>query len=358
MAKKKTDESEDKKQLSAAEASIRIFNEINKQYGEGICVPACDIANRDLKVIPWSASLDLILGGGVPEGSWISVAGMPKLGKSSSLLKLAVNMQKAGKMCYYLNVEGRAKKKDLVYIKDLDLSKEKFLFVTSTPDKILSSQDYLHIAENILKTHLGCFLIIDSISALADEKQLNEGFETEMRGKDYQTIGRFINNLGQFVSASKSIVAGVVHKIANTSGMGASSQDRVCNRFKFQSDIRLDAKYMEKWKVGEEIIGQIIHWSCTSSALGRPYLETSSYLRYGVGLDDVYETMKFGEACGLIGKAGAWYTLDFLGEGENVQKLQGSENVYKYLNENPHHFDILSKEVKQFSNTLVKNSDD
>ncbi len=366
MAKKKEVETE---QTAITDFAAQIAKEVEKEYGKGVCISGQDIIDRKVRVIPWCPSLDLILGGGVPQGTWVSVSGAPKGGKSSALFKLAVNAQRMGIMVYFLNVEARIKPKDLLLIEGLDPSPEKFRIFESTMEKTLSSQDYLHIAEKILKTHPGCLLIMDSISALADEKQLTDGFETEMRGKDYQTVGRFINNLGPFVNASKSIFAATVHKIANTGGgMGASSQERVCNRFKYQSDIRLELKYIEKWKSGENIIGLLQHWNCTSSALGRPYLEAETYLRYGIGIDDVYELFKYGESCGLLSKAGAWYELSFLEhypelhakllEEKPSGKLQGGDSVCEFLRNNLPVLEVLKKEISLFTNDLVKTSGD
>jgi recombination protein RecA len=357
MAKKPKDNPDN---ISTEEGYKQIVQYINKQYGAGSCVSGQNVANRDLKVINWSPSLDLSLSGGVLEGTWISVSGPPKFGKTAMLLKLAVNMQKAGKRVYWLTPEGRIKRKDLENVKGLDLAEDKFIVVQSTMEKIFTCQDYLKATEYIMKTDPLSFIAIDSISALADERMIEGGFETQLRGGQNIPISNWINNIGQYVSASGCILAGVVHKIANTSGFGASSSEKACNRWKYQADVQLEVKYIDKWKRGEEIIGQILHIDCKSSALGRPFMGCDTHLRYGIGIDDVFETLQYGLSCGLVELSGSWYTFPFAANYPEIkelaeQKIQGGEAAWELLNSNPVALQYLMTDLVRFSKDLVIN---
>lgn len=44
--------------------------------------------------------LDLVLGGGLVEGSLVLIGGSPGVGKSTLLLKIASNLAKQGKKCF------------------------------------------------------------------------------------------------------------------------------------------------------------------------------------------------------------------------------------------------------------------
>ncbi len=289
---------------------------------------------------------------------------------SSYLLHLAGKAQKQGFIVWYMDVEGRLKGMNLTGIKELDISEDKFIPVQSTPDKILTSQDFLNSVEKILKTCPKAFVIIDSISALVDEKEYLGGLGTETRGHSAKVVSQFIGLVGQLVSATNSIVAGVVHLIANTSGFGSPVAEKCANRWVFQSDIQLRIKYIDVWKTGsgasEKVIGQIVHWKCNTSALGQPFGLADTYLRFGYGPDELYEIMEFGKACGLLEQAGSWCTLSFLGGNEDilgknesgeinpVPKFQGQEKVWDYLSENKKAVLLLEQKVSEYSSMLVK----
>lgn len=360
MAKKKSD---DAVELKMDDFVGRLRSEITKGFGNGVFKSAQDVLNKKLKIIPWSKSMDDGIGGGLVEGSWISISGPKKVGKTTSFLTFAASAQKHGKTVFFLCPEARLKDMNLNGIKGLDQDPNKFVIIESSEDKILSTQDYLNIAERIIKTYPGCVIIIDSISALADQRELDEGLGCQTRGGNQKVISQFINNVAQIVSVNRTIVCGIVHLIANTSGFGASQVEKQPNRWGYQADYILRAKYADKWLAGSgensEVIGQIIHWECLTSAIGIPYGKFDSYLRFKVGLDNVYEQIQYATNCGLITKAGAWYELSFLAsykeileelnkdseDKEKLPKLQGSENVWQFINENQILCDILAKET-------------
>lgn len=358
MAKKKDKEDETAGEVKMEDFVGRLRTELTKKYGAGICQSPKEILDRKLITVPWSTAFDMAIGG-VPEGSFLSVAGMPKTGKTTSLLKLAANAQKLGKACFLLNVEGRFKKSNLEGTHGLDLSDDKFMVIESIPGRMLTTQDYMDIAETIIKTYPGCLIIIDSISSLADAKETEGGLGTQTRGNNSKVITQFITNNAQLVYSNRCIVAGILQMIFNTSGYGETRITKGPLKWTFQSDIILQVKSIDKWKSGsgdnEKIIGQIVNWEAKTSSLGMPYTQFESYLRYKHGVDDIFETMKCAESCGLINKSGAWYSLDYLKNcaeyliNEETPKKQGGENVWEFLKTEPNAYKILLEQIKNIS---------
>ncbi len=368
MAKEKAEKESEilDPKLKAEQKANAVFKEIEKEYGSGSIVFPETILEEPTKVISWSPSVDLILSGGVPEGSWVSVNGKYKSGKSTSVLSFAANCQREENGCknvYYLDVEGRLKKMNLTGIKGLILDKPRLNIIRSTEERILSAQDYLIIAEKILKSCPRCVLIIDSISALADKKEQDGGVGTETRGHGAKVLAQFINNMANVVTVTKSIIVGITQIYANTSGYGAAMVEKACNRWLFQADVRLKVKTFEFWKANENSppFGQIITWECLAAALGPPMMSTDSYLRYGVGIDKTYETIKLACSSGLIDEKGAgWHEITFLAkypdlvkdtsynDGKPV-KIQGANNVCEIFNKYPKWLDVLNSEVKKLT---------
>lgn len=349
MAKKKT---EDNISLNSAAEQLRA--EINAKYKLDICTSAQTILDRVIKVVPWSPSFDLILSGGIPTGTWISFSGPEKCGKTTASLHLAAKAQQIHKMpIYFLPVEGRFKKMNLTSIAGLDLSDDMFTVIESKATKSLATQDYCEITEMILKSRPGSMIIIDSVSALHDQREMDGGLGTATRGNNQKVLTQFINNVQTLVSSTNSIVLGILHYYSNTSGYGAAKLEKAASRWLYQADVQLRVKGVKLWGKTETSppFGQIMDVECKTSALGSPYRRTESYIRYGKGIDDTFELLQQALSCGLINKGGGgWYTLNF---NNKEEKVQGDDAACQFFNERPELFKQLSEETKRFADSLA-----
>ena len=83
---------------------------IFKEYGN-IISSGLDVLEekKNYKTISVSPAIDIALGGGIKEGSWLTLTGDPKSGKTTTALQIAANCQKEGRPIIYLDVEGRLK---------------------------------------------------------------------------------------------------------------------------------------------------------------------------------------------------------------------------------------------------------
>jgi len=356
MAKKAKDK--DDEITNPTTLTAKIMADLNREFGGKIANNAESILTRDIKTINVSPALDLILNGGIPEGSFVSLSGKPKTGKTTTALTFAAKAQKLGKTIYFINVEGRLKKMNLTGIKDLDTSPEKFVVIESDDENIRSSKDFLNAVEFIVKNHPGCVVIIDSLSALVDGQQLTNGAGSGMPGGGQKVVAEFVANMSNVVPVKKTIIVGITHKIPTIAvHMGPKSTEKVAQRWLFQTDIRLTIKYIKPLKHGDKQIGQEVNWLCECSALGSPGGIITSYLRYGVGVDDIYELMQFAINVKLISKGGAWFSLDFLEKlpefKESIPKCQGQENLYQALIENLDWIELLKKELEEYKDMLV-----
>ena len=157
--------------------------DVKKKFGDEILLSATAIVDRESVVVPVSPALDIILNGGIPEGSFIVFTGQPKFGKTPTSLDFAATAQKPEyqgnlknpRQAYYLNIEGRLKKRDLEGIPGLDLGR--FNVIGSQQGKILHAEEYLQIAERIINEEPGSILIIDfSVSSHDAWNKSNSSF--------------------------------------------------------------------------------------------------------------------------------------------------------------------------------------
>ena len=71
---------------------------IIKDYGKIITTGTKVLeSQKNKKVISVSPAIDIALGGGILEGSWLTLTGDPKSGKTTTAMQIAANCQKEGR---------------------------------------------------------------------------------------------------------------------------------------------------------------------------------------------------------------------------------------------------------------------
>jgi len=321
--------------------------QIKKKYGD-VFFDVQDIIKKKTHIIPTTPKLDLALGGGIPEGSWVIISGKEKSGKSVMCLTLAGFAQMpeyGGKKIYYFDVENRIKPMTLAGIPNLDLDPKKIEFIRSKRENIISAENNLNIAEEILKTEPNVVVILDSASALCSEKEYTEDITSSARNPGPKLLSTFTRKLAPVIPVQDSIVIIIQHMIANTSGYGPAFMEDGGNKIKYQCDVKIRAKGYSKWEEDKKQIGQVVNWDVVYSALSAPGQTVETYLRFGEGYDDVWELMELGVDTGLIEKGGSWFTLLFTG---NAEKFQGQKKMRDFLKENPKILNALTAKIKAF----------
>jgi recombination protein RecA len=245
---------------------------------------------------------------------------------------------------YYLNIEGRLKKRDLEGISSLDL--ERFDIIGSQQGKILHAEEYLQIAERIINEEPGSILIIDSYSALCTEAEITSDMDKMQRADGAKLLAKFCRKVANVIPVNKNIVIGITHLMGNPTGYGAEFKEKSGQAIAYQTDIKLRAKSFKPWVLSADSsqIGQEIEWNVICSALGPPGGSITSYIRYGQGIDKQMEIINLASDIGIIHKGGAWYTLTSV---EDKPKFQGTEKLRAYLMENPSAYESLLVSVKE-----------
>lgn len=328
-----------------------IEKDIIKEFGDGVIRSGSSVVDTDLLVIPVSPSLDVVLGGGIPEGSFVTFTGQPKCGKTTTSLHFAANCQSkelGGELCpegrhvYFFNIEGRLKKRDLEGIPNLDL--ERFHVIGSEPGRILSAENYLSIAEKTINEVPGSVIILDSYSALCTEAEITSSMDKMQRADGAKLLAKFCRKIANVVPVNRNIVIGITHLMGNPTGYGAEFKEKSGQAVAYQVDVKLRAKRFAPWEVSGTQIGQTIDWQIVTSALGPPGGKITSYLRYGQGIDRETELVTLASDLGLISKAGAWYTFSF-SEKEDKPKFQGVEKCRLALLEDNELKESLRKSI-------------
>lgn len=230
---------------------------------------------------------------------------------------------------YFMNVEGRISERDLRGIKTLNLDDTRFTCVQSEPGHILKAEEYLEILEAYIHTKPGAIFVVDSFSQLCSGSRMGSDYATRFRDDVPLMLADFTKKVSNVLPVNKCILLGITHMIANQAAVAGQSpwSEASGRKIQYQMDVKLKASYRELYPA-ENPIGQRVHWECFTSALGPPGRKGASFLRYGLGIDKVFEVVELGTDIGLFNKAGAWFTLD------DGTKVQGTEKLVDYINSN------------------------
>jgi hypothetical protein len=337
----------------AAEQSemARVIAEINAKYGAGIVRPGQALVDDIKHVIPMTPALDAGLGGGIPEGSWVSMSGPEKSGKTTTALSFIAECQKpehGSRPIMILSVEHRLKRRDLIGIKGLKVEEPHLYFVESTKGNILTGPMFLDIGGNFLKSVPGGVLLIDSVSSLLGAKLAQDGLGASDFGSSNKIVADFCTLNAPVVKTNDNICVGIVQYYTNTSGYGKKWVEKAAKKWQYQADVQLQVDSYKPWRVGasedSEQIGHEITWLIKTSALGAPS-KVESFHRFGIGIDKSYELFLIAHGVGLVTGIG-WYTFNFLAdkpdllkgtdfEEKGEVKVQGKEKALALLAEHP-----------------------
>lgn len=336
-----------KKEEAAAKATSdskvnAIVDIVTKKYGKGIIKTAKEKFDTPNKIIDISPAHNLGIGGpGVPQGSWVVLAGPPKTCKTSTALHIAKKAQAKGMVVIYLNVEGRIKERDIKSMQGID--PEKVYVVESTDEKILMGVDFLNIAQDLLMNNVELFMIIDSFSALINKTEFEEGIGTQTRGSEQKNAWQFTRNMANVVPVRRHIVVCLNQIMANTGYGMATKVEKGGYGVKFQCDLKLATTYAKDIEVAGKIVGKDVTWEVETTPFNNPpSVKFQSIVRYGEGIDEISETLTMATDLGFITKAsgGGWYSV-------GDKKFQGDEKLKQGMLENPELFESIKKQIDE-----------
>ncbi len=302
--------------------------------------------------------------------------GMNVTHNTTTAMQIAVNCQKEGRPIIYLDAEGRLKDMNF-QVEDFDTSK---IHIIAPVDKPLSAEIFLEAAYKMMShpDYMGAVLIIDSVSSLIPQKEIEGDFSPGRAGLP-KILSIFTKKIGQLLPKQRGLVIAITHYIANTGGFGKAKMSDGGNKIQYQADTRMEIAGSGQDRPAVKIwvdengsrIGQIVNWKIVCSSCGPPGGQVQSYIKYGKGIDKVQESIQIGLDLGLISQSGAWFSCNFVtynvdGDKDFKQilekarpdidvddekellsikgfKFQGQMKLYNFMEKNPELMDLLKR---------------
>ncbi len=288
-----------------------------------------------------SIVLDALLGGGIPQGSYIVWSSEAGIGKSTGSLVVSLSYCRQGKKVLYLDPEGGVNMGQLEgigllpHLYDADTNPEGnfyyFRIQTYTDaeaflDDLISDVD---------------LVVVDSITALLPTRKKEASAEDVLPGMDSAIASSFLRKYKADAIKHGTSFIFINQMRVKIQFMGSStSQEAGGQALKFYPDIRIMMKEARGGKLekDEDTIsgkvkvpyGSINEIWCIKSRYSRPFVPLKFTVIYGKGVSNLYAYKDFLESYGKITKAGGWYSID-LGE---TAKVQGINKVLDWIRDN------------------------
>jgi recombination protein RecA len=230
--------------------------------------------------------------------------------------------QKAGGTAAFVDAEHAL---DPLYAAKLGVDVENLL--VSQPD---TGEQALEITDMLVRSGAVDIVVIDSVAALTPKAEIEGDMGDSHMGLQARLMSQALRKLTGNIKRTNTLVI-FINQIRMKIGVMFGSPETTTggNALKFYSSVRLDIRRIGAIKKGDEIVGNETRVKVVKNKVAPPFKQAEFEIIYNQGVSRNGEIIDLGVKCGLVDKAGAWYSY-------NGQRIgQGKENVKIYLTEHP-----------------------
>ena len=317
-----------------AKALEAALAQIEKQHGRGSIMRLGEETRQPNEVIPTgSIALDVALGiGGLPRGRVVEIYGPESSGKTTVALHVIANAQAAGGICAFIDAEHAL---DPDYAAKLGVNTDELL--VSQPD---NGEQALEIADTLVRSGALALIVIDSVAALTPRAEIEGEMGDSHVGLQARLMSQALRKMTGALSGAGT-TAIFINQLREKIGVMFGSPETTTGgrALKFYSSVRLDVRRIETLKDGSDMVGNRTRVKVVKNKVAPPFKQAEFDIIYGQGISREGGLIDLGVECGIIRKAGAWFTY----EGEQLG--QGKENARNYLKSNPDIADELQRRI-------------
>src|SRR5215472_6022094 len=317
----------DTKAAAARERELEAaISTITKAYGEGAIMRLGDAqAQKKIDVIPTGGlAIDLALGvGGVPRGRVIEIFGPESSGKTTLMLHVVANAQKAGGLAAFIDAEHAL---DPAYAKKLGVNLDELL--VSQPD---SGEEALSICETLARSNALDVIVVDSVAALVPKAELEGEMGMATMGMQARLMSQALRKLTAVLAKAKTTCV-FTNQIREKVGVMFGNPETTPGgkALKFYASVRIDIRRKDTLKdAAGNAVGNHVKVKIVKNKVAPPFAEAEFDILYNHGINKEGSVLDVGVENGVVDKKGAW--LQFNGELIG----QGKEAAQKALSEQP-----------------------
>jgi len=302
------------------------ISNITKTYGEGSIMRLGNAhPQKKMDVIPTGAlAVDMALGvGGLPRGRVVEIYGPESSGKTTLMLHVIANAQKAGGLAAFIDAEHAL---DPGYAKKLGVNLDDLLI--SQPD---SGEEALSICETLVRSNALDVIVIDSVAALVPKSELEGEMGMATMGMQARLMSQALRKLTSILSKAKTLCI-FTNQLREKVGVMFGNPETTPGgkALKFYASVRIDIRRRDAIKdAAGTVIGNHVKVKIVKNKVAPPFAEAEFDILYNQGINKESNILEVGTKMGVVEKKGAW--LQF--EGELVG--QGKEAARQALMDNP-----------------------
>jgi len=299
---------------------------ITKTYGEGSIMRLGDArAHTKIDIIPTgSLAMDLALGvGGIPRGRVVEIFGPESSGKTTLMLHVIANAQKAGGLAAFIDAEHAL---DPGYAKRLGVNLDDLL--VSQPD---SGEEALTICETLARSNALDVIVIDSVAALVPKAELEGEMGMATMGMQARLMSQALRKLTAILAKSKTTCI-FTNQLREKVGVMFGNPETTPGgkALKFYASVRIDIRRKDTLKdAAGNAVGNHVRVKIVKNKVAPPFAEAEFDILYNHGINQEGSILDVAIETEVVDKKGAWLQFD----GELVG--QGKEAAQKALAEKP-----------------------
>ncbi len=301
-----------------------------------------------IDVIPTGAlSMDLALGvGGLPKGRIIEIYGPESSGKTTVMLHVIANAQKAGGTAAFIDAEHAL---DPGYARRLGVNLDDLL--VSQPD---SGEEALTICETLARSGALDVIVVDSVAALVPKAELEGDMGMATMGMQARLMSQALRKLASILNKAKTTCL-FTNQLREKVGVMFGSPETTPGgkALKFYASVRIDIRRKETLKdASGAAVGNHVKVKIVKNKVAPPFAEAEFDIIYNQGINRESSVLDVAQSYGVVQKRGAWIQYD----GELVG--QGKEAARAALTENPELTEKIIQDIMRKRNPEPSESED
>ena len=330
-----TETKEPKAESGRMQAVNIALQQIEKQFGKGSIMKMGDNGNG-LGLVPvvstGSLAINLALGiGGFPKGRIVEIYGPEASGKTTLCLHAIAEVQKAGGVAAFIDVENAL---DAVRAQNIGVDIDNLIM--SQPDY---GEQALEIAETLIRSGGVDIIVVDSVAALVPKAEIEGDMGDAQMGLQARLMSQAMRKLTSAINKTQTLVI-FTNQLRMKIGVMFGNPETTTggNALKFYASQRIDIRKIGNIQEGDKIVGSRHRVKIVKNKLAPPF-RLAEFDMDARGISRAGDVVDLGVEHGVMEKSGSFYKY----KGEVIS--QGREGTKEYFIEHPEVMKAIEKGI-------------
>ena len=306
-----------------------VLKDLERQYGKGSVIKLGDSSAAVVETHPTGVlTLDLALGGGIPQGRIVEVYGPESSGKTTLALQAAAEVQRRGGVAALIDAEHAF---DPVYSRAGGVDVDELIICQPEHGEMA-----LEVVDQLVRSSAVDLIVVDSVAALVPRAEIEGEMGMQQVGLQARLMSQALRKLTSNAAKCNCTVL-FVNQLRSKIGVMYGSPEVTSggNALKYYASVRMDIRRIAQVDGGIRSRVKVV-----KNKVAPPYRLAEFDILFGSGISKLGCLFDAAEAQGVVERRGAWYFFPAgggegagEGEGEALRLGQGKANALEFLQE-------------------------